>query len=221
MKHWSIRLLVIASFAVPALASAQQVTTRAQLNSILTSSVTETFQSFTIGNGNAVPLGVSVLDNSTVSPYGGPVVAGIRFSGNSLQMNGPNWYGSPSNDLLAVGSDLTITFLTSVQAFGLDANTFNPYATPVTATVFGQGNSVLGVLAYPGSNAPAFDFIGWQDAGGIDRVVLSRTINNYSVNVDDIQFGSTVTATPEPASMMLLATGLVGVLGVARRRRNA
>ena len=60
-----------------------------------------------------------------------------------------------------------------------------------------------------------------KDAGGIDRVVLSRNNFNVSTNVDDIQFESTAIATPEPASMVLLATGLLGVFGVARRKRNA
>jgi hypothetical protein len=208
----------VAALAMPSFASAQQVTSRAQLNSILTSSVTETFDAFAIGNANAVQMNLSALDNSTVSPFGGPVAPGIRFSGRGLQMNGPNWYGSTSNQLLAVGSDLTITFLNSTYAFGLDANDFDQYPAAFTATVFGQGNSILGVLSYAGVGAPAVNFIGWQDAGGIDRVVLSLNRFNVSTNVDDIQFGSTVVSTPEPASMVLLATGLLAVFGIARRR---
>lgn len=40
-----------------------------------------------------------------------------------------------------------------------------------------------------------------------------------SMALDNIEIGSLVTATPEPASVVLLATGLIGVVGVARRKR--
>lgn len=69
-----MKLLALAALAIPTLASAQQVTSQAQLNSILTSSVTEGFDTFNIGNANADSLASHVLDNSTVSAFGGPVV---------------------------------------------------------------------------------------------------------------------------------------------------
>ena len=63
--------------------------------------------------------------------------------------------------------------------------------------------------------------IGVNFAGTAESVSFEGVANQ--IVFDDVTFGSSTpgTVTPEPASMTLLATGLVGVFGAARRRRKS
>jgi hypothetical protein len=86
-----------------------------------------------------------------------------------------------------------------------------------------NGATNVGSRFYQAFPDPAFlgGFAGIQSTEAFDRVQLSFNPNAESFAVDNIRFANVSTVTPEPATLGLVLTGLVGIVAFRRRRANA
>lgn len=147
-----------------------------------------------------------------------PVDLGF-FPGNGGGVIASNW-------LYSQGANTGLTFTASFTNPASKAGFWLENWSNQTATVdlFGTSNGSpihLGSLALAPTTSLQAVFYGIQSAVAFDSLVFHNTANtNGYYAIDDFQYISAVVATPEPASVALLATGLLGVLGVARNRRR-
>lgn len=86
---------------------------------------------------------------------------------------------------------------------------------PVSFTLFLGGSQVANSSGLTVSDVPTFLASGYS--GNVDAVQVNGA-NGFYV-LDDITLGGTSTV-PEPGSMALLGTGLVGLVPMLRRRRR-
>ncbi|HJQ33851.1 MAG TPA: PEP-CTERM sorting domain-containing protein [Pyrinomonadaceae bacterium] len=112
---------------------------------------------------------------------------------------------------------ITIDFAEPVGEFGFQAQNFDAGSTTFYLQAF-NGLTSLGTFSVTGSTV----FLGLRaDDPVITRIIVSTTGNNFAIGETSIGFNSPATGTPEPATMTLLGTGLLGAAALNRKRRKA
>ncbi len=170
--------------------------------------------------GIAPPLGFTV-------PGFGPgtniAVGGVNFAvgpagtNNLFFVLGDGYYGYPVSTIslqptdFTAPADLLITLPTSMTALGFD---WGAVFTGGDATITLSDGTAVTV---PPPTFPGFQFWGVTAPGGITSVEITLP-DSYGLSMSDFSYGSAATATPEPGSLLLLGSGLVGLLGAVRRK---
>jgi hypothetical protein len=180
------------------------------------------------GAGSTLTTFTGLADGTEVN---GLVVDGIQFqyslgNGNVVIDGGPGVTLdiAPPN-VVSIGNNsgiLTLMLPSLVDTFGYGYAILNTIAVPNATTIaLFNGATPVGTLSYNGVPDPTFTggFAGISSTLAFDRVQLTfNSAGAPAFALDNIRTAANG-AVPEPATLLLLGSGLVG-LSRARRRRD-
>jgi hypothetical protein len=164
---------------------------------------------------------------SSVGGYTGPLssatvpglLPGVTYTATSgtFFIDGPDWMGLTNPTIRILdnsGAPLTLTFAMGQSAVAFDLSSLFSSNTAII-DVYGA-SGLMGVYDVAAANSGSGDFFGISDTVDITSVVISGEVGGSSIDIGNVSFEAT--PVPEPASLALLAVGLVGLTLVARQR---
>jgi PEP-CTERM motif len=176
------------------------------------------------GNGKAVAAkGISGIS---------PIITGLGPDVTGQAISGDDWFGNfaPDESLLWTNSPgqgpLTILFDQGVPGAGtqIQADFYGPFTVEMTA--YDLNLNVLGSFREDGVSNNMGDgsaiFLGVTDStadiGAISYSLVSCNGDCADFAINDLVIGPAASPTPEPGTLALLGTGIVGLSGYLRRR---
>jgi hypothetical protein len=175
-----------------------------------------------VGIPDPSPLGFINFGTGTASvTYGSLTFSTSAGLSNGTFYNiGPVNSGDPavlSSQLETTGTpNILVTFPSPVTAFSLDYGTFQ--GSSVTFALSNGDSFSQGSAANNNYTVP--NFVGVTDTTPFTSVLLTTSDpgRNNPLNINNVSFAS-IAVVPEPASLLLLGLGAVGLIALTRRRK--
>jgi hypothetical protein len=133
-----------------------------------------------------------------------------------LALSPPNTLGENSNGFFLAADTMTFVFPSPIKVFGISFNTFDMSATGGYTASDNLGDVIQSFLdPFPGQATG--QFVGFSSTVGFTSVTLAAP-GGFAYTLDDLAYGGGSTTTPEPGSLILLGSGVLGFAGLLRRK---